>query len=63
MIGVEKKEEFMGEQRLRSFGQVKRMDDERTPVKEQNFIVDGSKKGRPKKKMERSCRKDMMLEV
>ena len=33
----------MREQRLRSFGYVKKMDDEKTPVKTKQFVVDGSK--------------------
>ena len=33
MTGVEKTEEFIIEQRLRWFGHVERLDDERTPVK------------------------------
>ena len=63
MTGVEKKEEFMKEQRLRWFGHVKKMDDERTPVKAQDFIVDGSKKGRPKNRWKVVVEKNMLLEV
>ena len=40
--------EFTRAHRLRRFGHVERMDNERTPVKAKNFVVDGSKKGRPK---------------
>ena len=43
-------EEFLREQRLRWFAHVKRMNDEGTPVKVKHFVVDGSKKGRPKKR-------------
>ena len=49
MTGVEKIEEFMREQRLRWFGRVERMDNERTLVKAKNFLADDSKKDRPKK--------------
>ena len=63
MTGVEKKEEFMKEQRLRWFGHVKKMDDKRTPVKAQDFIVDGLKKGRPKNRWKVVVEKNMLLEV
>ena len=35
---------------LRWFGHVKRMDDERAPEKANKLVVDGSKKGSPKKR-------------
>ena len=44
MTGVEKIEEFVREQRFGWFGHVKRINDERTPVKSKNFVVDGSRK-------------------
>ena len=56
MTGVEKIEEFMREQTLKWFGQVERMDDETTSYKGKNSVVNGSKKGRPKR-MERSSQK------
>ena len=37
MTEVEKIEEFLGEHRLRWFGHVERIDDERAPVKAQKF--------------------------
>ena len=40
---VEKLKEFMREQRLRWFGHVERMDDERTTIKAKKFVTNGSK--------------------
>ena len=40
----------MKEQRLRWFGHIEKMDDERTPVKAKIFVVNGLKKGKPKKR-------------
>ena len=47
---AEKTEKFFKEQRLRWFGLMKRINDERTPVKAKSFVVDDSKRGRPKKR-------------
>ena len=38
--GVEMIKEFMKEQRLRWFGDVERINDERAPVKEKKFVVE-----------------------
>ena len=75
MTGVEKMLEFMNEHKLRWFELVKRMDDERAPVKAKKIVDDGSKKGRPKKmsffehitergiieNTEKGSRKDMLV--
>ena len=61
MTNAEKMEEFMREQRLRWFGLVERMDDERSPVKAKSIVVDGSKKGRPKKRWKEVVEKDMLV--
>ena len=50
MTGVEKIEEFLREQRLLWVGHVERMDDKRAPVKTKNFVIDGLKRGTPKKR-------------
>ena len=50
MTGVVRLEEFLREKRLRWLGHVKRMDEERGPVKALLLEVDGTKKGRPKKR-------------
>ena len=44
VTGVEKIKDFMREQRLRWFGYVERMDDERTPVKAKNFSLMAQRK-------------------
>ena len=48
--GVVRLEEFLREKRLRWLGHVERMDEERGPVKALLLVVDGTKKGRPKKR-------------
>ena len=60
MTGVEKIEEFLREQRLRWFGHMDRMDDEKNPVKAKHFLGDGIKKGRPKKRWKKVVEKDML---
>ena len=50
MTDVEKIEEFLREQRLRWLEHMKKIDDERAPVKAKIFVVNGSKRGRPKKR-------------
>ena len=52
--------EFVSEQKLRWFAHMKRLDDERTPVKAKNFVVVGSKKGRLKKRWIKGV-KDMLI--
>ena len=49
MTSVEKMKQFLKKQRLRWFGLIEKMDDERAPVKAKSFVVDGSKRSRPKK--------------
>ena len=50
MIGVEKVEEFLREQRLRWFEHMEKIDDERATVKTKFFVVNDSKRDRLKKK-------------
>ena len=50
MTGVVRLEEFLREKRLRWVGYVERMDEKRGPVKALLLEVDGTKKGRPKKR-------------
>ena len=57
MTAVEKIQEFLREQRLRWFGHVERMDDERAPVTVENFVVDGLEKSRPKKRLKETIEK------
>ena len=56
MMGVVILEVFLREKRLRWLGHVERMDEERGPVKALLLEVDGTKKGRPEKEVERSTR-------
>ena len=51
----------MREQRIRWLGHVERMDDKRTPVKAKNYVVDGSKKDRPKKRWKEVVEKDRLV--
>ena len=50
MTGVVRLEEFLREKRLRWLGHIEKMDEERGPVKTLLLEVDGTKKGKPKKK-------------
>ena len=50
MRDVEKIEEFLREQRLQWLKYMKKIDDERAPVKAKIFVINGSKRGRPKKR-------------
>ena len=61
MTGVEKIEEFLRSQRLRWFGHLERMSEERAPVKAMKFTVDGRKKGRPKKRWQEVVEQDMKI--
>ena len=61
MTGV--KNEFMVEQRLVWFGPVENIDNEKAPVKSKNFVVDYSKKIRPKKYGEKLSKRICWLEV
>jgi len=56
---VEKIEEFLRDQRLRWFGHVERMEEERVPVQAMKTAVDSSKKGRPKKKWSEVLERDI----
>ena len=60
MTCVERLEEFLREQRLRWLGHVERMDEERGPVKALKLEVDGTKKGRPKKRWKKVVESDMI---
>ena len=57
--GVVILEEFLRETRLRWLGHVERMDEERGPVKALLLEVDGTKKGRPKKRWKEVLECDM----
>ena len=59
MTGVVRFEEFLREKRLRWLGHVERMDEERGPVKALLLEVDGTKKGRPKKRWKEVLECDM----
>jgi hypothetical protein len=61
MTGVEKIEEFLRSQRLRWFGHVERMSEERAPVMARSVTVDGRKKGRPKKRWQEVVEHDMKM--
>ena len=57
--GLVRLEEFLREKRLRWLGHVDRMDEERGPVKTLLLEVDGTKKGRPKKRWKEVLECDM----
>ena len=57
LTGVDEMKEFLRGQRLRWLGHVERMDENRGPSKARHFQIDGSKKGRPKKRWKRYWRK------
>ena len=59
MTGVVRLEEFLREKRLRWLGHVERMNEERGPVKSLLLEVDGTKKGRPKKRWKEVLECDM----
>ena len=59
MTGVVRLEELLREKRLRWLEHVKRMDEERGPVKALLLEVDGIKKGRPKKRWKEVLECDM----
>ena len=59
MTGVVKLEEFLREKRLQWLGHVERMNEERGPVKALLLEVDGTKKGRPKKRWKEVLECDM----
>ena len=59
MTGVVRLEEFLREKRLRWLGHEERMDEERGPVKALLLVVDGTKKGRPKKRWKEVLECDM----
>ena len=56
MTGVVRLEEFLREKRLRWLGHVERKDEERGPVKALLLEVDGKKKRKTEKEVERSTR-------
>ena len=60
ITGGEKIEEFLREQMLRWLEHMEKIDDERAPVKAKMFAVNGSKKGRPKKRWKETVEKDML---
>ena len=59
MTGAVRLEEFLREKRLRWLGHVERMDEERGPVNALLLEVDGTKKGRPKKRWTEVLEYDM----
>ena len=59
MTSIVRLEEFLIEKRLRWLGHVERMDEERDPVKVLLLKVDGTKKGRPKKRWREVLECDM----
>ena len=59
MTSVVRLEKFLREKRLRWLGHVERMDEERGPVKALLLEVDGTKKGRPKKRWKKVLECDM----
>ena len=61
MTGVEKIEEFLRSQRLRWFGRVERVTEERVPVMKMKIVLDGVKKGRPKKRWQEVVEQDMKI--
>ena len=60
MTCVERLEEFLRDQKLRWLGHVERMDEERGPVKALKLEVDGTKKGRPKKRWKKVVQSDII---
>ena len=46
MTIVQETKEFLREQRLQWFGHMRKMDDERAPMKAKSFLVNGSKRDR-----------------
>ena len=59
MTGVVRLEEFLREKRLRWLGHVERMDEERGPAKALLLEVQGTKKGRPKKRWKEELKCDV----
>ena len=59
MTGIVRLKEFLREKRLRWLGHVERMDEERGPAKTLLLEVDGTKKGRPKKRWKEVLERDM----
>ena len=60
MTNLEKIEEFLKEERLRWFEHMKKIDDERAPVKAKIFVINGSKRGRSKKRWKETIEKDIL---
>ena len=59
MTGVVRLEEFLREKRLRWLGHVERMDEKKGPVTALILEVEGTKKGRPKKRWKEVLKCDM----
>ena len=59
MTEVKGTEKFLQKQRLRWLGHVERMGKERRPVKALHLTLEGSKKGRPKKRWKEVVEQDM----
>ena len=59
MTGVVRLEEFLREKRMRWLGHVERMDEEGGPVKALLLEVDGTKKGKPRKRWKEVLECDM----
>ena len=59
MTGVVRLEDFLREKRLRWLGHVERIDEERGPLKALLLEVDGTKKGRPKKRWKEVLESDL----
>ena len=60
MTGVEKIKKFLKEYRLQWFGHIKKINDKRALVKAKSFVVNGSKRGRPKKRWKKAIEKDFL---
>ena len=61
MVGVEPISQFLQKQKVGWLGHLERMKPERGPVNARLFQVEGSKRGRPKKRWEEEIKKDLQM--
>ena len=61
MEDVQKIEEFLRKQKLQWFRLIKKIEKEKTPVKAKSFEVDGSKRGRLKKRLKKAVEKFLLV--